>query len=178
MDSKISNLTQLLLDNQDTEEAISHEMRRLLRLELETLKELRRDRKYLEISLTGIQNNIKIRSLGDLYMTFQLQDSQEVVLTAVVLDSDGKPATLVNTPTWSVPDATVVNLTANGLTATLVPVSTGNVTVTFAVDGVTGTFAVSVTGGPAASVTITAGTPTAIPAPTPAAPTEPTTPAA
>ena len=166
--SKISNLTQLLLDNKHTEDSVSYELKKTLRLELERLK---RKPVFLEITLQSSKTNVKIQSIGDLQMSFNLQDSQEVVLTATVLDAEGKPATLVATTTWSVSDPSVGNLTANGLSATYVPVTTGNVIVTFAVDGVTATFSISVTGGPAATATITAGTPTPQPVaqPVPAA---------
>jgi len=175
--SSITDLAQLLRNDKRSEDDL---LKEVLRAELEIEKQLRKRDLILEFLVTIGEKTIKIKEQGDFTMSNQLQDNQEVVLTATVLDSEGKPATLVATPVWTGSDPTVATLTANGLTATVVPVSTGAFTVTFSVDGVTATFELTVTGGPAATATITMGTPTAIPAPTPAsaAPAEPTEPTA
>lgn len=128
--------------------------------------------KYIEITLNGI----KITAQEKLKMSFSLQDIQEVVLTAAVLDAAGKTATLVATPVWASTTGNV-SVVGNGLSATVTSVNVGSDTVTFSVDGVSATFDITVTGGAAASATITAGTPTAIPAPAPApAPVDAATP--
>lgn len=117
--------------------------------------------------------NQTITTSGDINMAFQLKDTEQVVLTAKVVDAKGNPASLVGKGTWTVADATVVSVTAadDGLSATVVAGTTfATTTVTFEVDGVTATFDVTLVGGPAASATIEAGTPTEIPAPAPEEP--------
>lgn len=127
--------------------------------------------------LVVTQGNTKIITiLGNFKMSFNLKDTEQVVLTATVVDAEGKPASLVAIGQWTSSDTNVATITASadGKTATVVPVTTGLATVTFSVDGITATFDIDVVGGVAASATITAAAPTATPAPAPAPAAEPT----
>lgn len=131
-------------------------------------------KKYLVLKV----KDIEITTSGDFKMAFQLKDTQEVVLSAAVVDAKGNPAALVNAPVWSVADSTVVSVvaSADGLSAVVTAGTTfATTTVTFEVDGITATFDITLVGGAAATATITAGTPTDIPvvAPVEPAPVEP-----
>jgi hypothetical protein len=103
-------------------------------------------------------------SIGSVYFSMELKDSQSVVLTAQAQDAAGKPTS--PTFVFAVSDSTILGLVDNGDgTAVVSGVSTGATTVTATAtdaDGTTvsGSLDITVVASATATVTITAGTPT------------------
>lgn len=163
------DLLKIMLSTQENIAKLENEVNSLL---------WRADNKTLVLSI----DNLILKTSGDIKMAFNLKDTQQVVVTARVLDSLGNPASLVGVPAWTSSDTDVASLVVaqDGLSATIVAgTKFATTTVTFSVDGVTSTLDVSLVGGPASSAILTVGTPTDKPVPvveTPVAPT-PETPA-
>jgi hypothetical protein len=85
-------------------------------------------------------------------------------LTVIALDAAGHQTAMpAGVPTWAVSDATIATLTvaADGLSAELVGVHAGSVSVTVTLDGLTGSLSVTVSPGVPVSLQVVAGTPVA-----------------
>jgi len=103
-------------------------------------------------------------------MQINITDTQQVVLTAAFADKKGNAASVDGAPVWTSSDPSVATVTAaaDGLTATVVAVTEGQVTISVDADADLGSGVQSITGtldvviGPGVAVVagVTAGTPT------------------